>query len=161
MNTIETYIREGRLHWAREAGWQHSWLRCHLFPLTTRKRVVLHRSNWTRNAFLVWAPMESWKRLSITLFHDSLPEQAYQGQQIELLNVLHVKTRESGSLFYNHKVRYLRGHSQVPWEKLLNTKWHVREEIAWCRSGAVGLPVPGTNHCWYRLLWWTHWCWSH
>ena len=87
------------------------------------------------------------KKIEHDSFSDSLPEQEYQGQQIELLNVLCDKTRESGSLFYKHMARYLKGHSQVPWERLLKTKWHVREEIVWCRGGAVGLPVQGTNHC--------------
>ena len=77
------------------------------------------------------------KKIEYDSFDDSLPEQEYQEQQIELLNVLYDKTREGGSLFYNHKVRYLKGHSLVPWEWLLKTKWHVREEIVWCRGGAV------------------------
>ena len=77
------------------------------------------------------------KKIEYDSFSDSLPEKEYQEQQIELLNVLYDKTREGGSLFYNHKVRYLKGHSLVPWEWLLKTKWHVREEIVWCRGGAV------------------------
>ena len=36
-------------------------------------------------------------------FDDSLPEEVYQEKQIELLNILYDKTKEGGSLFYNHR----------------------------------------------------------
>lgn len=77
------------------------------------------------------------KKIEYDSFSDSLPEEEYQRQQVELLNALYRKTRPGGSLFYNHKVRYLKGHSIVPWEWLLKTDWHIREEIIWCRGGAV------------------------
>ena len=67
-------------------------------------------------------------------FDDSLPEEVYQEKQIELLNILYDKTKEGGSLFYNHKVRYLNGGATSPWQWLSETKWHIREEIIWNRG---------------------------
>jgi len=67
-------------------------------------------------------------------FDDSLPEDVYQQKQIELLNILYDKTKEGGSFFYNHKVRYLNGGATSPWQWLTETKWHIREEIIWNRG---------------------------
>lgn len=77
------------------------------------------------------------KKVEYDSFDDSLPEEDYQQKQIELLNIIHTKTVEGGSLFYNHKIRYNKGHSITPWEWLLKTNWHIREEIIWARGGAV------------------------
>ena len=67
-------------------------------------------------------------------FDDTLPEDEYQEQQIELLDIIYDKTKEGGSLFYNHKIRYLDGDSIAPWEWLTKTKWNIREEIVWSRG---------------------------
>ena len=67
-------------------------------------------------------------------FDDTLPEDEYQEQQIELLNTLFDKTVEGGSLFYNHKVRYHKGGAISPWAWLTQTKWNIREEIVWNRG---------------------------
>jgi site-specific DNA-methyltransferase (adenine-specific) len=74
------------------------------------------------------------RKIEYDKFDDSLPEDVYQEQQIELLNVLFDKTKEGGSLFYNHKVRYLEGNATSPWAWLPKTKWHIREEIIWNRG---------------------------
>ena len=84
-------------------------------------------------------------------FDDTLPEDVYQEKQIELLNILFDKTKEGGSLFYNHKVRYLHGKSISPWQWLTDTQWHIREEIIWNRgsgpeiSGYRYIPVSYTH----------------
>ena len=67
-------------------------------------------------------------------FDDTLPEDEYQEQQIELLDIIHDKTKEGGSFFYNHKVRYDKGGAISPWEWLTKTKWNIREEIIWNRG---------------------------
>tara|TARA_Y100001937_G_scaffold126850_1_gene197238 strand:+ start:588 stop:1358 length:771 start_codon:yes stop_codon:yes gene_type:complete len=67
-------------------------------------------------------------------FDDTLPEDEYQEQQIELLDIIYDKTKEGGSLFYNHKIRYIDGDSIAPWEWLTKTKWNIREEIVWSRG---------------------------
>jgi len=73
------------------------------------------------------------RKIEYDKFDDSLPEDVYQEQQIELLNILFDKTKVGGSLFYNHKVRYLVGNAISPWAWLTKTKWNIREEIIWNR----------------------------
>jgi len=74
------------------------------------------------------------RKIEYDTFSDSISEEKYQEQQIELLNVLLDKTVEGGSLFYNHKVRYNDGDAISPWQWLTKTKWHIREEIIWNRG---------------------------
>ena len=74
------------------------------------------------------------RKIEYDTFDDTLPEEEYQEQQIELLNILFDKTVEGGSLFYNHKVRYFKGDAISPWAWLPKTKWHIREEIVWNRG---------------------------
>ena len=74
------------------------------------------------------------RKIEYDTFDDTLPEEDYQNQQIELLNTIFDKTVEGGSLFYNHKVRYFEGTSISPWQWLVNTKWNIREEIIWARG---------------------------
>ena len=74
------------------------------------------------------------RKIEYDTFDDTLPEDEYQEQQIKLLNTLFAKTVDGGSLFYNHKVRYYEGGSVSPWAWLVNTDWHIREEIIWARG---------------------------
>ena len=74
------------------------------------------------------------RKIEYAAFDDTLPEDEHQEQQIELLNTLFDKTREGGSLFYNHKVRYYKGDAISPWAWLTKTKWNIREEIVWSRG---------------------------
>jgi modification methylase len=74
------------------------------------------------------------RKIEYAAFDDTLPEEQYQEQQIELLDILFEKTKVGGSLFYNHKVRYLDGDATSPWEWLVKTKWNIREEIVWNRG---------------------------
>ena len=74
------------------------------------------------------------RKIEYATFDDTLPEEVYQEQQIELLNTLFDKTVEGGSLFYNHKVRYYKGDAISPWAWLTQTKWNIREEIVWNRG---------------------------
>ena len=74
------------------------------------------------------------RKIEYADFDDTLPEQEYQIQKIELLNILFEKIKTSGSLFYNHNVRYYKGSAISPWEWLTKTKWNIREEIVWNRG---------------------------
>lgn len=74
------------------------------------------------------------RKIEYDTFDDTLPEEEYQDQQIQLLNTLFEKTKEGGSFFYNHKVRYFEGGAISPWEWLVKTDWHIREEIIWARG---------------------------
>jgi len=81
------------------------------------------------------------RKIEYDTFDDTLPEEEYQSQQIELLNTIYDKTVEGGSLFYNHKVRYFDGSSISPWAWLTQTKWNIREEIIWARG--MGTEISG------------------
>ena len=74
------------------------------------------------------------RKIEYAAFDDTLPEDEYQEQQIELLDILYDKTKAGGSFFYNHKVRYFKGDAISPWEWLTKTKWNIREEIIWNRG---------------------------
>ena len=64
-------------------------------------------------------------------YDDNLPENEYQKQQIEVLNEIHRITKESGSLFYNHKNRIKNGISITPYQWLLKSNWILKQEIVW------------------------------
>ena len=68
---------------------------------------------------------------------DDLPEDIYQQQQISIMNELYRITKEGGSLFYNHKVRHLKGFITHPMEWVTKTEWHLRQEIIWNRNAPV------------------------
>ncbi len=68
---------------------------------------------------------------------DNLPEEEYQESQVNVIDQLYRVTKPGGSLFYNHKVRHLKGILYHPMEWLTKTKWHMRQEIIWDRGGPV------------------------
>jgi len=68
---------------------------------------------------------------------DSLPEEVYQQNQIDVMNEIYRVTKNGGSLFYNHKVRHLKGITTHPMEWIPKTRWHLRQEIIWNRKAAV------------------------
>lgn len=68
---------------------------------------------------------------------DALPEDVYQEQQVNVMNEIYRVTKPGGSLFYNHKVRHLKGIMTHPMEWIPKTKWHIRQEIVWNRKAAV------------------------
>ena len=81
------------------------------------------------------------RKIEYDTFDDTLPEDEYQSQQIELLDTIFDKTVDGGSFFYNHKVRYFDGGSISPWAWLTKTKWNIREEIIWARG--MGTEISG------------------
>ena len=70
---------------------------------------------------------------------DDLPEADYQKYQIEVLDEIYRITKPGGSFFYNHKLRWERGHLLHPMDWLRNTKWTIRQEIIWDRMIAANL----------------------
>ena len=64
-------------------------------------------------------------------YDDNLPEKEYQDQQIEVLNEIYRITKESGSLFYNHKNRIKNGISITPYQWLLKSNWILKQELVW------------------------------
>lgn len=70
---------------------------------------------------------------------DNLPEEEYQEKQIEVLNEIYRITKEGGSFFYNHKLRWDRGYLYHPMDWLRRTKWVIRQEIIWDRMIAANI----------------------
>jgi len=64
-------------------------------------------------------------------YPDDLPEDEYQQQQIDILNLCWRVTRDDGSLFYEHKNRIRDGLQISPYRWLFKTKWLDKQEIVW------------------------------
>jgi modification methylase len=72
-------------------------------------------------------------------FKDEMEESDYQEWQIAVLNELHRITKEGGSLFYNHKVRWSEGKMIHPYDWIKKSKWDVRQELIWDRTLAANV----------------------
>ena len=72
-------------------------------------------------------------------YQDSQPESAYQAWQVDVLDELYRVTRPGGSLFYNHKTRWVDGKMIHPLEWILRSSWNLRQEIIWDRSLAANV----------------------
>jgi modification methylase len=70
---------------------------------------------------------------------DNVPEEDYQQNQIDVLNEIYRVTKEGGSFFYNHKLRWDRGKMIHPFEWVSKTKWTIRQEIIWDRTIAANI----------------------
>ena len=67
-------------------------------------------------------------------YKDFMPDEEYQTWQVDVLNELYRVTKEGGSFFYNHKVRYEDGKMIHPLQWLLRTNWNIWQEIIWNRK---------------------------
>ena len=67
-------------------------------------------------------------------FKDKVTEDDYQQQQINVLNEIHRVTKDGGSFFYNHKIRWDRGEMYHPMDWLRKTDWCVKQELIWDRT---------------------------
>lgn len=65
------------------------------------------------------------------VYDDDLPEDFYQFNQKCILNLIHSKLSHKGWLFYNHKNRIKNGIMITPYEWILKTRFHLRQEIVW------------------------------
>ena len=72
-------------------------------------------------------------------FKDAKSEQAYEQEQVAVLNEVYRVTKEGGSFFYNHKTRWNRGEMSHPMSWLTKSKWVVRQEIIWDRMIAANI----------------------
>ena len=63
-----------------------------------------------------------------------MPQEEYVQWQVEVLNELYRITKDGGSFFYNHKVRYENGKMLHPIEIISKTKWNIWQEIIWNRK---------------------------
>lgn len=64
-------------------------------------------------------------------YEDDLPEDEYQEQQLEVLEMLRTASNDTGSLWYQHKNRIRHGVSMTPYQWLLKSNWIMKQEIVW------------------------------
>ena len=79
------------------------------------------------------------KNVVYDAYTDAVPEEAYQKNQVEVLNEIYRITKPEGSFFYNHKVRWERGDMIHPMDWLRRTKWTIKQEIIWDRVIAANI----------------------
>jgi modification methylase len=72
-------------------------------------------------------------------FDDTLPEEEYQNQQVNILNEIYRSTKPGGSFFYNHKIRHTMNKTIHPIEWLTKTEWAIKQEIVWDRTTALNI----------------------
>jgi site-specific DNA-methyltransferase (adenine-specific) len=72
-------------------------------------------------------------------FDDHLPEDEYQAKQTQVLTELYRITKPSGSVFYNHKLRWEDGTLIHPLNWISPTPWTVKQEIVWDRGLAANM----------------------
>jgi modification methylase len=72
-------------------------------------------------------------------YKDYVNEEEYQKNQIGVLNELFRITKDGGSFFYNHKVRWVNGRMIHPLEGIAKTNWTIRQEIIWDRGIAANI----------------------
>ena len=72
-------------------------------------------------------------------FDDQFPEEEYQNKQIEILDEIFRITKPGGSLFYNHKIRWVKGLMIHPLTWLAKTGWCIKQEIVWDRLLAANM----------------------
>ncbi|WDL75183.1 site-specific DNA-methyltransferase [Helicobacter winghamensis] len=70
---------------------------------------------------------------------DKLDEEYYQKSQIAVLDEVYRVTKEGGSFFYNHKIRWEKGRLIHPLEWIVKTQWNLRQEIVWDRGIAANI----------------------
>ena len=72
-------------------------------------------------------------------YQDRQIEPEYQEWQVDVLDELYRVTKPGGSLFYNHKTRWIDGTMIHPLQWILNSSWHLRQEIIWDRILAANV----------------------
>jgi site-specific DNA-methyltransferase (adenine-specific) len=70
---------------------------------------------------------------------DSVNEEQYVQNQIDVLNEIFRVTKSFGYIFYNHKLRWINGVMSHPYWWLIKTRWDQRQEIIWDRGIAAQL----------------------
>jgi modification methylase len=79
------------------------------------------------------------KNVQYAASRDIMQEDEYQKTQIDVLNEIYRATKDGGSFFYNHKVRWERGEMLHPMQWLAKTRWTIKQEIVWDRMIAANI----------------------
>jgi len=74
-------------------------------------------------------------------YPDEKKEDIYQNEQINVLNEIYRITKETGSLFYNHKNRIVDKQSLSPYKWIFKSNWLVKQEIVWNNGSPNFNPV--------------------
>lgn len=72
-------------------------------------------------------------------YSDSMSELAYHIWQSDILYAAHRITKDTGSCFYNHKIRWRDGKLIHPIDIVRDSPWNLRQEIVWARNGSCTL----------------------
>lgn len=86
---------------------------------------------------------------------DDLVETDYQAWQIAILNECHRVIKDTGSIFYNHKNRRLKGTTRSPLEFIARTKLNFYQEIVWDRCSSHIPAVRKLGESTERIYWLT------
>lgn len=82
--------------------------------------------------------LRSWQE---TGYADSMDEYEYQEWQRDTFTAVAAATAPTGSLFYNHQVRWRDGKCLNPLNWFYPMDWHLRQEIIWDRGDRVILTL--------------------
>ena len=63
------------------------------------------------------------------VYGDDMPESEYQEWQVKILDKIFEKTKDDGSLFYNHKMRRKSNKCYNPYDIVSKTKWNLYQLI--------------------------------
>lgn len=104
--------------------------------------------------------VEKWQNFG---YEDDLLESDYQQMQNDLFAETSRATRDGGSLFYNHQIRWRDGVLIHPIQWFTPNGWNLRQEIVWDRGG--GMMFNARMFCRYdeRVLWFVRgdsWTWN-
>ena len=69
-------------------------------------------------------------------YFDSMSETEYQSWQVRLLDAIFDVSKETASVFYNHKCRWRDGEIIWPIDWIRRSKWRIRQEVIWQRNGS-------------------------
>lgn len=96
-------------------------------------------------------------------YSDSMDEYEYQEWQRETFSAIAWLTNPTGSLFYNHQVRWRDGKCLHPLNWFYPTDWHLRQEIIWDRGGGMMMNARMFVRYDERILWFVRgdrWKWN-
>ncbi len=96
-------------------------------------------------------------------YADEMAECDYQVWQMKIFSLAHTATKETGSLFYNHQLRWRDGELLHPVKWFQPGGWQSRSEIIWDRGG--GMMMNARMFCRFdeRILWFVasnEWVWN-
>lgn len=72
-------------------------------------------------------------------YDDNLPEDEYQAWQIEIVNECYRIIKQTGSIFYQHKIRNWARRGSHPMEWLSKTRAQFYQEIVWHRKSTTAM----------------------